>query len=113
MLVIPEVTKEYFEEVRKEAEERRLLDKFNEAMMYAHLWGSSWVEPELCRFVLYKDFAPLSFVFHIERRKEDGSYVKVLNGGLIYEGPDSPANGQAPSFSVTIGEPRVGWFTHT
>lgn len=114
MLVIPEDTQEYFREVHKIASDRGIVDKLDKALLYAHLYACDWVDPERARFVLYKDFAPLSFVFWIEMRQEDGSYERWMNGGLIYQGPDIPADGSAPSFTVTITDPtEVGWFMHT
>lgn len=113
MLVIPEETKEYFIKVRIEAYDRGLMKEFNEGMLNAHLFGCTWEAPDQVRCVLFEDFAPLSFGFRMEQRQEDDNYKFFMNGGLIYEGPDSPANGQAPSFTVTVGESRIGWFMHT
>lgn len=72
------------------------------------------------RCVLDTDFAPLSFRFTVERYTEgtpgiDGTpswWKPVLSGGLIYQGPDQPADGGAPSFTVSLAE-GTGWFVHT
>lgn len=60
-----------------------------------------------CEFILYPDFAPYSFSIVFKRR---GRFI--FNGGLIYQGPDSPADGSGPSFTVSLSR-NVGWFVHT
>jgi hypothetical protein len=42
----------------------------------------------------------------------DGERRLCLHGGLIYQGPDSPANGLGPSLTVSLA-PGTGWFCHT
>lgn len=59
------------------------------------------------RFELYSDWAPFSFSFVVKR---NGKFM--FNGGLIYQGPDSPADGSGPSFTVSLHS-GVGWFLHT
>ena len=56
---------------------------------------------------LGKDFAPHSFSFAVYR---DGQFL--FNGGLIYQGPEQPADGSPPSFTVSLAE-GTGWFIHT
>jgi hypothetical protein len=116
MLIIPEETREYFLEVQKIAYDRGLAKEFDDAMMQAHLYGCDWTDPWNCKFTLYKDFAPLSFSYRIEFRdkEEKDVYIYFCNGGLIYEGPDSPADGSFPSFTVSVGSNnKVGWFMHS
>jgi len=87
MLVIPDSMKDYVQEVEEWARENRILEKFNEAMMRAHLYGCSWVDPEKARVTLYaRDFTPKSFLYSIEFRKKDGGYRPFINGGLIFTG---------------------------
>ena len=52
---------------------------------------------------MWPDFAPHSLCF---------SQPRGLHGGFIYQGPDSPADGGAPSFTVSLAG-GVGWFCHT
>lgn len=59
---------------------------------------------------LWPDFAPMSFTFDI---KDRNTHRRYMSGGLIYEGPDAPADGSAPSFTVSVDAGRVGWFIHT
>lgn len=64
-----------------------------------------------CR--LFKDFAPMSFAFVMERKDADGSYQTWFNGGLIFHGSlDGYGSGSAPTFSVTL-TPTDGWSVHT
>jgi hypothetical protein len=61
------------------------------------------------------DFAPHSFSFAhylLPDSTGDGKRQLYLNGGLIYQGPDSPANGSFPSLTVSL-TPGTGWFCHT
>jgi hypothetical protein len=63
--------------------------------------------------VLQWDFAPHSFAFGMfGPGDEDGKRRFLFNGGLIYQGPDSPANGGFPSLCVSL-VPGTGWFIHT
>jgi hypothetical protein len=62
---------------------------------------------------LFKDFAPYSFGFVVERRGVDGEYTHLLTGGLLYHGPiDGFGSGQAPTFAVSL-EPVHGWSIHS
>jgi hypothetical protein len=88
------------------------------------------------RCILYRDFAPLSFTFVMQRLKrpaaqgvrthlmmtpaehvayctEDRNWNHWFNGGLIYQGPSQPADGSAPSLTVSIDPTKHGWFVHT
>ncbi len=69
------------------------------------------------RTTLYKDFAPYSFGFEIERKSRDGgtpvAWVHMMTGGLIYHGKhDGGGNGGAPTYSVSLS-PADGWSIHT
>lgn len=69
--------------------------------------GSKEVE-KVRRVRIFSDFAPYSLGFTIE--DNEGNFQ--FNGGIIYQGPESPADGSAPSFSVSLHN-KVGWFIHT
>jgi hypothetical protein len=43
---------------------------------------------------------------------EGGQRKFSFNGGLIYQGPDSPADGSFPSLCVGLAS-GTGWFCHT
>ena len=66
------------------------------------------------RCILYPDFAPLSFMFNMERRQSsDEDYQHWFNGGLIFHGDhDGGGNGGAPTYSVNLN-PVDGWSIHT
>jgi len=67
---------------------------------------------EKTRCNLFKDFAPYSFYFELER-KRDGPWIMMMNGGLIFHGPhDNGGDGGAPTFSVNAS-PVDGWSIHT
>ena len=93
---------EYYEEVIEFVDSIGLRKQFNEQIY--RLTGF-YDAKAVCK--LGKDFAPHSFSFAVYL---DGKFK--FNGGLIYQGPDSPANGSAPSFTVSLAE-GTGWFIHT
>lgn len=66
------------------------------------------------RCVLYKDFAPASFEFVMQRRKDENDEWKFwFNGGLIFHGPhDGWGSGAAPTLAVTLNREH-GWSVHT
>lgn len=65
-----------------------------------------------CR--LYKDFAPHSFRFEVDCKENYAApWEYWFNGGLIYQGPDCPADGSFPSLTVSVDSKRIGWFVHT
>jgi len=87
MLVVPERMKEAVEKVEQWALDNGIADRFHKAFTRMHLYGCSWTDPERARVTLYaQDFAPKSFLYSIEFRKEDGSYKHFLSGGLIFYG---------------------------
>lgn len=110
---------EHLEEVKKFAESIGLADQLQKQLDFLDKYGHdpNDTSPQRRlenRCVLKKDFAPHSFDFAIYRpdAENPGQERLWLNGGLIYQGPDSPANGGAPSFTVSLAE-GVGWFLHT
>lgn len=65
---------------------------------------------------LTKDFSPLSFSFQICHTGDTSKHG--MNGGLIYSGPtdddgDVRLDGSGPAFTVSLGEPKIGWSIHT
>jgi len=65
------------------------------------------------RCLLYKDFAPKSFRFVMERRADDGGFVYWFNGGLVFHGNhDGYGSGAAPTLCVCVN-PTDGWAIHT
>lgn len=67
------------------------------------------------RCTLHPDFAPLSFTFRMDRQNhKTGEYEYWFNGGLIYSGPDCPADGSFPSLSVDVNpSDKPTWRVHT
>ena len=98
---------EYYNQVCEEAARLGMLEQLIEKLV--QIGG----DKDTVRCVLFKDFAPLSFAFNLERKGKDGEYHHMMNGGLIFHGNhDGNGNGGAPSFSVnTSGE--SGWQVHT
>jgi hypothetical protein len=97
---------EYYEEVRKFAKEKGILDKFMEQID----WLSGRPDA-VC--ILIKDFSPYSFEFVMYTVRPDGTRKFLYNGGLIYyEGSESGVGG--PQFSVTLsGRTDSRWEIHT
>lgn len=70
--------------------------------------------PRPTRTVLFRDFAPHSFIFTQQQVDDSGQkWVRTMNGGLIYSGPDQPLDGSAPAYTVSLNDSHVGWSTHT
>ena len=64
------------------------------------------------RVRLFRDFAPYSFGFRVERMRE-GEWCCLFEGGLIFHGAhDGNGSGARPTFSTTV-TPTVGWSIHT
>lgn len=66
---------------------------------------------EKTRCNLFKDFAPYSFYFEVQI-KRDGIWKLFMNGGLIFHGPTDNGCGGPPTYSVTLS-PVDGWSIHT
>jgi hypothetical protein len=65
--------------------------------------------------VLGYDFAPHSFSFchyRLPALSRTGQREYILKGAMVYQGPDSPANGLGPSLCVSLA-PGTGWFLHS
>ena len=80
----------------------------NKRLDYLRHYGN----PDSTRVRLYRDFAPHSFGFTIEQKRDD-EWSHLFTGGLIFHGPhDSFGSGGAPTYSVTLAA-TVGWAIHT
>ena len=65
--------------------------------------------------LLSSDFAPRSFAFAhfvLPKYAANGQRSFWFNGGLIYQGPDSPADGSFPSLTVSLASGTAGSATH-
>ena len=60
------------------------------------------------RVDLYSDFAPNSFYWTMEAEKKDGTWGRVMNGGLIWH-----ASGQYPDLTVSLESNPGNWSIHT
>lgn len=109
-LVMSAEVAEYLEEVREFA---RAIGRQSHLEHALTRFSDEWFGAD-CRTVLGKDFAPYSFTFAVYQLPKPGEADGrlVIHGGLIYQGPTSPADGSAPSFCVSLAE-GIGWFTHT
>jgi hypothetical protein len=106
MLLIEE--KEYYDTVLEFAEKTGQRDLLQKELDYL----ANFSDPQTTRARLFKDFAPQSFYFIMEKKKGD-TWVRWFNGGLIYHGPhDNGGDGGAPTFSVNL-TPTHGWSVHT
>jgi hypothetical protein len=110
---------EHFEKVMQFAAQMGLVEQLYSRLdylsSYANRKGCTYAKDEgkNTRCYLYSDFAPHSFAFTMMRQEElDGEWEMWFNGGLIYQGPECPADGSAPSFTVSLDK-ATGWFIHT
>ena len=99
-------------EARDHADRLGLRDQLEKQLTHLAHFGCSAEESQHIRCRLCPDFAPYSSGFLLERLKEDGQYQPWFNGGLIFQGPEQPADGSFPSLTVSLHSQR-GWFIHT
>jgi len=116
MLVYDQDTQAYLSEVLAKAIGmgllQQLLDRLHYLAHYAEERGKQ--EGFVVRTTLWKDFAPLSFRFTHEITRDGETWESWFGGGLIYEGPDVPADGSFPSLTVSVGsDGKPGWRVHT
>lgn len=70
-------------------------------------------ESQTVRARLFKDFAPYSFGFVLEKKSADGEWKHWFTGGLLFHGShDGNGSGSGPTFAVTL-TPTTGWSIHT
>lgn len=98
------------------------------ALMTASEMGDNSLQKCIDRLMNYgadilmitNDYAPLSFVFGVYKRSEEGAMVidgercqMLMNGGIIFHGQhDNGGDGSAPTFAVSL-TPTNGWAIHT
>lgn len=98
---------DYLAEVETWAKENGCIDKLESRLDYLRNYGGA---PDFTECYLYKDFAPHSFEFVIEREGK-----RWFNGGLIYSGPGQPLDGSFPALTVDLGPSgrEHDWSIHT
>lgn len=101
---------EYLSKVTAFADKLGMRDKLDERLTYLGEYAGG----VNTRCTLYKDFAPASFEFVMERRANaDEPWKFWFNGGLIFHGPhDGFGDGSGPTFAVSLN-PEHGWSIHT
>lgn len=111
-----------FAEIMKfAASSPQLLTQLLGQLQYLDTYAQSRGEPDqltCCTFA--RDFAEHSLrfvmnrvtVIHANGRPAEIRETFWFNGGLIYQGPDNPANGISQSLTVSLAE-GTGWFVNT
>ncbi len=109
---------EYLQSVREAADKLGLRENLEEYLTdletYACPLGEDQnvVDLTYTRCVLWKDFAPFSFYFIMEKKQKDGSYARWFNGGMIFYGAGETGVG-APQYSCRLGSTKAGWSINT
>lgn len=121
-------TEGYLEEVREFADSINMREQLEGQLEYlaGYANGPGCKGPTRC--ILYRDWAPKSFRFAMERKRRetdplpsernnqrtgDPEWVYWFNGGLIFHGAhDRGGDGGAPTYSVCLS-PVDGWSVHT
>jgi hypothetical protein len=89
---------------------------FDKLSNYGNVGLPSWAPGRVeHRCVLAgKDIAPYSFRVDMYRPTGDLSepWKHAFSGSCVFQSPEIPANGQSPSFTVSLAE-GTGWFLHT
>lgn len=101
------MNQEYFDKVKKWAEENNLMPELQKELDYLANFGG---EPNYTECQLFSDFAPQSFYFEMMRNGK-----RWFNGGLIFHGPhDNGGDGGVPTFSVCLTpDTKPHWQVHT
>jgi hypothetical protein len=113
MLVIED--QKHFDEVVAFAKSNNMFDvdapgALKPRLDYLEAYGG---DPNTVRTRLFKDWAPHSFGFVIEKRTADGEWKHWFTGGLLFHGAhDGNGSGRAPTYAVTL-TPTTGWSIHT
>lgn len=115
--MIEVMDRDYFDNVQKFAKDagkyEQLWEQLNYLDGYACWVGDKIKDNRLTRCKLFKDFAPYSFYFLMERLDvKTGEYRTWFNGGLIYFGQGEDGVG-LPQLSVRMNSERSGWEIHT
>jgi len=114
MIIVHENTEKKMAKVKEFADKVGLLEQLNGQLEYLGNYACNEENGmDFTKCTIYSDFAPMSFQFTMQMKNKKGEYEHFFNGGLIYQGPNIPANGNYPSFSVSMDNSKVGWFIHT
>jgi hypothetical protein len=114
LVILDDEQLDRLEEVREFARLMGLGRQLERQMNYLHGYADHDEIPKR-QCVLGYDFAPHSFSFAhylLPEFTDDGNRRFCFNGGLIYQGPDSAANGLGRSLCVSLAS-GTGWFCHT
>ena len=118
----------YVDDVFEFARSRGIEDKLIATLEYVRWWGYENPRNGTLQAVIWKDFAPWSFRFMIKEVDwQDavndytlgtdimkGSRPTILNGGIIYSGPEQPLDGGPPALTVSLEDDlEEGWSVHT
>jgi hypothetical protein len=115
LIVLDDEQLDRLEEVREFARSIGLSRQLERQLEFLHDYSDQEGEPVKRQCILAYDFAPYSFTFahfSLPAYSRTGERQFWFNGGLIYQGPTSPANGSFPSLTVSL-TPGTGWFCHT
>ena len=105
-MLVYEDTK-YHEQILEFAKRNGLEQQLQSRLTYLETYGCN--EKTRCR--LFRDFAPYSYYFVMEKMEGD-EYIKWFNGGLIYFGDGDSGSGD-PQYTVRLGDNKAGWSIHT
>lgn len=102
---------EYFDEIVRTAKAAGLQDKLQETLDYLDNYGGK----DKTKCLLYKDWAPLSFRFTMQKKNESGAFEHWFIGGVIFHGPhDGYGDGGMPTLSVSLNNSQESrWEVHT
>jgi len=110
-MLVMEKNWDYMAEVEAFAEKTGQMKQLQEKLDYLATFGGDPGAGDV-RCTLYKDFAPMSFTFVMEKCVK-GIWKRWFNGGLIYHGShDGGGDGGSPTYSVNL-IPQQGWSIHT
>jgi hypothetical protein len=107
LLILDDEQLDRLEQVREFARSMGLTEQLERQLGYLAGYGD-----QRNQVVLGYDFAPHSFSFGMYRPGPKEERKCRFNGGLIYQGPSSPADGSFPSLTVSLAS-GTGWFCHT
>lgn len=106
--MIDDRTDGYLDEVKAFAERAGKTEQLQKQLDYLANYSQSET-----RCLLFRDFAPMSFYFEIQRRSDAATLERWFNGGLIFFNKGDTGVG-SPQFSVRAGDSLpCGWSVHT
>ena len=113
LVILDDEQLDRLEKVREFARSMGLSSQLEHQLNWLAGYGYDGQPARQC--VLGYDFAPHSFSFchyRLPAFSGTGKREYSFNGGLIYQGPTSPAEGAFPSLTVSLAS-GTGWFCHT